>query len=87
MRDEEKQKSAFERARNEALARARATPEASPTISSTPSRSGRRSRDPPSEQPADELDANPTALPWLQTLVPAVEQREPELAHIKKTKN
>jgi len=86
-RDDRKQKADFERQRGEALARVRLTLEAPPASTAAPSSRGERRREsPPPEEPVDELDADPVAMPWLQT--PATKQREPELvrARAKKSK-
>jgi len=85
-REEQKQKSDFEKERREALARVRLTLEA-PPATTVPTSSGRerRSHSPPPEEPVDELDANPTAMPWLQT--PATKQREPELVRVRAKKS
>jgi hypothetical protein len=46
----------------------------------------RKARTPPPEEPVDELDANPMAMPWLGTPGPAEKVREPELVHARKPK-
>lgn len=83
---EQKQKSDFEDERREALARVTGTLEAPPATAASLSRGERKARTPPPEEPVDELDANPMAMPWLGTPGPAEKVREPELVHARKPK-
>jgi hypothetical protein len=68
------------------LARVRRTLEAPPATTASLSRGERKARTPPPEEPVDELDANPMAMPWLGTPGPAEKVREPELVHARKPK-
>jgi hypothetical protein len=86
VQEEQKQKSDFENERREALARVRRTLEAPPATAASLSQGERIVRTPPPEEPVDELDANPMAMPWLGTPGPAEKVREPEFVHARKPK-
>ena len=62
----------------------RRTLEAPPATAASLSRGERKARAPPPEEPVDELDANPMAMPWLGTPGPAEKVREPELVRARK---
>jgi hypothetical protein len=66
------------------LARVSGTLEAPLATVTSSSRGERRDRAPPPEEPVDELDANPMAMPWLGTPGPAEKVREPELVRARK---